>query len=186
MLKRILITLIVSSSLFLAASVRSVDTAPPSAAKNAPSDASINQLLETANAHKLVDSMMGQMDSIMKNALQMATQGQPVSPEIQRTFDKTRTEIVTIMKEEFTWEKLEPIYLRIYKKSFTQEEVDGMIAFYKTPAGQAVINKMPVVMQNTMAEMQAMMGPMMQRIQNMQSEVVAQVAAEKKKKAGGG
>lgn len=157
------------------------------AAENPPSDASIKQLLEAAQARKLIDTIMAQMDGIMKNMMEAATQGKPVSPEVQKTFDKCRSDVATIMKEEFTWEKLEPMYVRIYQKSFSQQEVDGMIAFYRSPAGQAVLNKMPLVMQNSMQEIQQMMGPMMQRIQRMQQEMVAQIKAEKgKKEAGAG
>jgi hypothetical protein len=122
---------------------------------------------------------MSQMDTIMKNALQAATEGQPVS---QETFDQCRTEVVSILREQFTWDKLEPMYIRIYKKSLSQQEVDGMIAFYRTPTGQAVINKMPVIMQNSMNEVNQMMGPMMQRIQRMQQDIVAEIRAEKAKK----
>lgn len=183
---RILTALIVIFSFATATNLPAKDATAPGPAQGQASEASIKQLLELANAKKLIDTVMGQMDGIMKNAMTNATQGQPVSPEVQRMYDKSRNEIVTIMKEELSWEKMEPMYLRVYEKSFTQEEVDGMIAFYKTPAGQAVINKMPVVMQNTMAEMQSMMGPIMQRVQRMQSDMVAQVEAEKKKKAGGG
>ena len=39
-----------------------------------------------------------------------------------------------------------------------------MITFYKTPTGQALLNKMPAVLQNTMVEMQQLMQPMMQRM----------------------
>lgn len=92
--------------------------------------------------------------------------------------------MMAALKEMLDWNKLEPLYVRVYQKSFTQSEVDGMIAFYKTPAGQAVISKMPAVMQNTMNEMQQMMGPMMQRLQKMQQEVVAEMKAESEKKAG--
>ena len=57
-----------------------------------------------------------------------------------------------------------------------------MIAFYRTPTGQAMINKMPVIMQNSMNEVNQMMGPMMQRIQRMQQDVIAEIQAEKTKK----
>jgi len=43
---------------------------------------------------------------------------------------------------------------------------------------------MPVVMQNTMNELQQMMQPMMQRIGRMHQEVVAEIQAEKKKSGG--
>jgi len=82
------------------------------------------------------------------------------------------------------WTKLEPMYIRIYQKTFSQEEVDGMIAFYKTPGGQAVVSKMPTAMQNTMDEMQQMMAPVMQSMQRMQQDVIAELKTESKKKGG--
>jgi len=69
------------------------------------------------------------------------------------------------MRKELSWEQMEPMYLEIYQKSFTQEEVDGLLSFYKSPAGVASIKKMPVVMQETVVTMQQRMGPMMARVQ---------------------
>ena len=172
MLKRILLVLALSCPVAYA-----VDTPP--------SEASIKQLLAVTEVHKLLDSWVAQMDGLMKNAMQQATQGQSVSPQIQKDIDKRVSETTSMFKEILDWNKLEPMYVRVYQKSFTQAEVDGMLAFYKTPAGQAVINKLPVVMQNTMTEMQTMMGPVMQRVQRMQRDVVAEIQAEKAKKGSG-
>lgn len=141
----------------------------------------MKQLLEVMHAQQMLDAVMQQMDATMKNVMQQVTQGQPAPPEVQRTFDKTRDEVVAAFKEEFTWEKLQPVYMRIYQKSFTQEEVNGMTAFYKTPIGQALIAKMPAVMQNSMNETTQMLGPVMQRIQRMQQEMVTEMQAAKKK-----
>ena len=154
------------------------------AADNPPSEASIKQLLEAGQAHKLLDAMVGQMDAYMKQAMQQATQGQRITPEIQKDIERRQAEMMTAMKEVLDWNKLEPVYVRIYQKSFTQGEVDGLIAFYKTSTGQALLSKMPVVMQNTLNELQQMMQPMMQRIGRMQQEVVAEIQAEKKKTGG--
>jgi hypothetical protein len=157
---------------------------PASPTGNPPSEESIKQLLELAQAQKLIDSVMTQMDELMKQTIQQATQGQEIPPKVQKDIDKREAEVVGFMKELLDWKKLEPMYLRVYQKTFSQQEVDGMIAFYKTPAGQAVIAKMPIVMQNTMNEMQQMMAPVMQKMQRMQQEVVAEMKAESQKKGG--
>jgi hypothetical protein len=154
------------------------------AADTPPSDASLKQLLEVAQAHKILDSTLAEMDTMMKNVFQQITAGQPASPEAQKIFDKARADVVSLCKEDLTWEKMEPIYLRIYRKSLSQEEVNGMIAFYKTPAGQAVITKMPLILQNTMAEVGQMMGPVMERAERMQQDLVAEMQAEKAKSGG--
>jgi hypothetical protein len=155
-----------------------------SGAGNPPSEASIKQLLEVAQAHKLIDSVMTQMDALMKQTIQQATNGQEIPPKVQKDIDKRQAEVAGFMKELLDWSKLEPMYVRIYQKTFTQQEVDGMIAFYKTPAGQAVISKMPAAMQNTMNEMQQMMAPVMQKMQRMQQDVVAEMKDESQKKGG--
>ena len=56
-----------------------------------------------------------------------------------------------IMREELSWSKMKPQYIRIYQESFSQEDVEGFIAFYRSPAGQAYVDKMPIVMQKSMA-----------------------------------
>jgi len=151
---------------------------------NVPTEASIKQLLEVGQAHRLIDSMMAQMDAFIKNTMQQATQGEHVPPKVQNDIDKYQAEMAASMKEILNWSKLEPLYVRVYQKSFTQQEVDGMTAFYKAPTGQAVLNKMPVVMQNTLNEMQQMMAPMIQRVKQVQQEIVAEIKAEKEKKGG--
>jgi hypothetical protein len=55
---------------------------------------------------------------------------------------------------------------------FSQEEIDGLIAFYRTPVGQSLVSKQPELMKRTMTIMQQCLAPMMQRIQKM-SEATA-------------
>lgn len=179
MFTRILLILTVGGSLVHAAENPS---APPS---TAPTEASVKQLLEVAQARKLVDSVMNQMDNLLQQTIAQATKGQPIPAKVQKDIDQRRAEMLGMMKELLDWKKLEPMYVRIYQKTFSQQEVDGMIAFYKTPAGQAVMSKMPVAMQNTIDEMQQMMGPIMQRMQQVQQDVVAEMKAETKNKGGG-
>ncbi len=181
MLKRILIVLSVSCSVAFAADPPPVSS---STTGNVPTEASIKQLLEVGQARKLIDTMMAQMDAFIKSTMQQATQGEHVTSKVQKDIDKRQNEMMAGMKEMLDWSKLEPMYVRVYQKSFTQQEVDGMTAFYKTPTGQAVLNKMPIVMQNTLNEMQQMMAPMIQRVKQVQREIVAEIQAEKEKKSG--
>jgi hypothetical protein len=157
---------------------------PSPSASTAPSEASIKQLLEVAQSRKLVDSVMLQMESLMQQTIAEATKGRQVPAKVQNDIDQRRAEVVRMMKELLDWKKLEPMYVRIYQKTFTQQEVDGMIAFYKTSAGQAVIAKMPMAMQTTIDEMQGLMGPVMQKLQQMQQDVAAALKAENKNKGG--
>src|SRR5437763_14739789 len=129
------------------------------AADQRPTEASINQLLEVTQVRKFLESTMAQMDALMKQAAQQVTQGQKITPEVQKQIDQGRTEAISMMKEILDWNKLKSMYVRIYQKSFNQQEIDSMIAMYKSPAGQMLLNKMPIMLQNAMSEMHQMMQP---------------------------
>jgi hypothetical protein len=76
-----------------------------------------------------------------------------------------------------TWEKLRPLYVQIYQESFTQEEIDGPIAFYESPAGVAFVEKLPFVMQKSMSIMQSRMAPMMEKMKAAMKEAIAEPKA---------
>jgi len=152
------------------------------AADTTPSEASIKQLLSVTEEQKMQDQMLTQMDAVMKSAMQQVTRDQKVTPEMQKDIDKRGAEMMKFFREELAWNNLEPMYVRVYQKSYTQKEVDDLLAFYQTPTGQSFVKKQPVVSQNMMADMQQRMGPMMQRIERMQQEVLAQIRAGKEKK----
>jgi uncharacterized protein len=148
-------------------------SAAPAAANNAPpSDESIRQLLELTDARKLVDAAKAQVNTMVTASMQEAAQGKTLTPQQQAAIEKMHSEMMQVVDQMLNWDALLPMYIRIYRQSFTQDELDGMTAFYKTPTGQAMIKKMPVVMQNLFAEMQAMLKPMQQKIQQIQQETM--------------
>jgi hypothetical protein len=142
-----------------------------------PSDGSLKQLLAVTQAQKLLDGMRAQFDSLMNNAIQQELKGKTPTAKQQQAIANMRKGMVALMQGALAWEKIEPMYLRLYKESFTEEEVAGMLSFYKTPAGQAVINKMPVMMQKTMLELQKMMSGMAPQMQKIQQDFVAELKA---------
>jgi len=182
MVTRVVVILTLCASFVYAAESPSLSPSPSPSAT--PTEASIKQLLEVAQSHKLVDSVMLEMENLMQKTIAQTAKEQTIPAKVQKDIDKRHDELVALMKELLDWKKLEPMYVRIYQKTFTQQEVDGMIAFYKTPAGQAVIGKMPAAMQTTIDEMQGLMGPVMQRLQQMQQEIAAELKSEKKNKGG--
>jgi uncharacterized protein len=70
-----------------------------------------------------------------------------------------------VLREELSWAVMRPGMAQIYRETLTQEEVNGLIAFYRTPAGQALITKMPQIMQRSMVYTQSRMATVSPRIQ---------------------
>ncbi|HEU0186301.1 MAG TPA: DUF2059 domain-containing protein [Gallionellaceae bacterium] len=154
---------------------------PAFAVDQPASEASIRELMTITDSKKLVEGTMGQVDAMMQASMQQALAGQPVTPEQQKILDQMRTKMLALLKEQLSWDSLEPMMMDIYQKTFTEQEVQGMVDFYKTDAGKAVIAKMPLVMQHTMQAMQQRMGQMMPKMQQLQQETLAQLKAARKK-----
>lgn len=152
--------------------------AAPALAQDEPADeALIRELIEVTESAKLLDNVYAQVDGMMAQAMAEAVGGKTVSPEQQDLFDEMRERVVAIFRESMSWTIFEPMIIDIYRKSFTRKEAQGMLDFYRTDAGRAVIAKMPLVMQNTMAAIQENMRTMMPKIQEVQKDILTRLRA---------
>ena len=156
----------------------SVPAAFAGKAADAPvSDATIHELLTVTSMRGVLDQAAGQFDRMMKNTMQQASAGQTLNAEQQRLLEEMGTRMASAMKDSLNWDSLEPLFINIYRTTFTQGEVDGMLKFYKTPAGKAVISKLPVVMQNSMGVMQDHMKDLVPRLQQIGREYAEKLQA---------
>jgi uncharacterized protein len=150
--------------------------ASPSASR--PTDESVRELLKVTEAKKLVEALPQQIDTMMTAAVQQRLQGQAVTAQQQQSIDVMRAKVAALIKEDLDWNVLEPTYIKLYADSFSQSEIDGLIAFYKTPVGHAVVQKLPLVMQGVMSMTQQRMARLVPRIQQMAQETAAQIKAQ--------
>ncbi len=60
--------------------------------------------------------------------------------------------------------KVKPQYIRLYQETFDQDEVESLIHFYKSPAGQAFVKKMPILTQKTMAMTQSQLQSLLPKV----------------------
>jgi len=135
---------------------------------------SVENLLAATKTETMMDAMYAGMEQLMRQGMQQATQGKPLSAEQQRVMDGFATRFAAVMREEMGWQKLRPQFVQLYRDSFDQEEIDGMLAFYASPAGLAVVNKMPVVMQKSMALSQSLMQSFMPKMTAAMKDAVAE------------
>ena len=139
------------------------------------SEDSVKELLAVMEAKNIVAGMQAQIDSLMSNAIQQALNGKAPTDKQQQAITTLKNKMVSIINKQMAWDNLEPIYLRIYTESFTEDEVSGMISFYRTPIGQAAIHKMPILMQKSMMEVQKYMAGAVPQMQKAQEEFLAEI-----------
>lgn len=153
----------------------SVPAAPAQEAP--PSDASLHELIEISGAAKMLDELRPQLEAMLEQAFQQALEGKALGAEQERILRDMRAELTALVLEDLSWARYEPMIIEIYRKSFSQAEIDGMVAFYRTDTGRAVLAKMPVVMQHTMTLMKDNMAQLMPRLEAIQRRALERLKA---------
>lgn len=67
---------------------------------------------------------------------------------------KHQQELNQLIRTELSWQQLEQPMIAIYSSVFSEEELQGIIAFYQSDAGQKMVKRQPELMQASMAVMQ--------------------------------
>jgi hypothetical protein len=164
--------------IFIAVPVWAQNSTPANRSESRPTDASLHELLEVMDAKRVLAEMRRQLDGMMAGMLQKQLQGQSMSPQQLQKVDALRTKVAALLNEELDWNVMEPMYIKIYGDTFSQSEIDGVTAFYRSPAGHAVTQKLPLVMQNAMTAMQQRMSALIPKIQQMAQETAADIKAQ--------
>ncbi len=140
--------------------------APLACADEAGKNAKVEQLLTVMNVEPQQKQMMNQMSQMMIGQVkeQMAKQGN-VSQEEMAKMEARQKRLFTLIAEQTAWEKMKPVYVKAYAETFTEQELDGMLAFYKTAAGRAMVEKQPALNQKIMTSLQSQMADLMPRIE---------------------
>lgn len=140
---------------------------------------------QESSRYTLAEELMTVMNvqENIEKSFAMMRQMLPAQMEKMKQFDipadsTGQTEkALDIVTEAFKWENIKADYIALYADTFTEEEMRGIIAFYKSPTGQALLEKQPLLMKGSMELNQKQMMGIMPKIKAMQEEM---------KKAAGG
>jgi hypothetical protein len=151
------------SILFLFSSLAMADEASHRAAAE--------ELLLLMNVDEMVKPVFEQVELMMEQQFDQSD-----APEESRPILKKYTgKMMKILEEELSWEKMKDDYVDIYVRTYTEDEIRAIADFYKTPAGQAFIEKMPKLMQEAMALSQRSMQGYMHKIEQLSSEMAKEL-----------
>jgi hypothetical protein len=60
-----------------------------------------------------------------------------LSPAQQKVIDALGVKVMAVTHKQINWAQVEPQLIEAYRNTFTQREIDGMLDYYRSPAGQA-------------------------------------------------
>lgn len=78
------------------------------------------------------------MEESFRNQLSKYEDAAKYQPELHRFGDQ----MFNLIADRMSWEKMKPKFVAIYDETFTKQELEDIIVFYKTPSGQHLLQKM--------------------------------------------
>lgn len=111
--------------------------AAPAAAQPEPSAGELALVREFLEVTRTSENFTRTMEAMLQSGM-----GEDLPPEfadVMREF----------FAEHFRYEELEPGFIRMYTDLFTEEEMRALIAFYRTPVGQRMVELTPEIAART-------------------------------------
>jgi hypothetical protein len=134
-------------------------------AQDAGKTAKIEEMLRLTKTDEMMQQVMSQMKTMSMDQFE-----KNLPPEEKAKAREQQQKIFDLVSAKMSWEKFKPAIVQIYAEVYTDEELDGILAFYRSPAGHAMIEKMPQLMSRTMAVAQKLMGDIQPEIEKMVKE----------------
>jgi len=124
------------------------------------------KLLELMNVQEGIEESFAAVKQMQ--ASQLKSMG--ISGEAADKVQSMQDIIMGLLAKELSWDKLKDNYIGIYAGTFTEDELKGLIDFYKSPVGQKFISKNPELMKKTLAITQKQLADIMPKIQQITME----------------
>ncbi|MBU6222619.1 MAG: DUF2059 domain-containing protein [Planctomycetes bacterium] len=132
-------------------------------------EAQVSQSFEAAKA--AIPAQMKQMQSFLPAGPNGEKRGLPTE-QTEKMMDRMLGMIAT----EMSWEKVKADYVALYADTFTADELEELLAFYRSAAGKSFVAKQPLLTRKSVAMSQKSMLRLMPKIIAMTTESVAEAA----------
>jgi hypothetical protein len=137
-----------------------------------PTKEQLGKLMEAMHVREQMASMIRLMPQIVQQRIEQMTKDQPGMP--QRTEEQKQasgqewSKFMSTVMNLYTADEMIADMETVYQKHLTKQDVDGLIAFYDSAAGQHFVKEQPLIMQETMpllmSRMQERIKPMIEQM----------------------
>jgi hypothetical protein len=152
-------------------------------ADEASKPAKIEEMFTVLHMDRTMKQMMDMGLAQGKQAATSMMGDQPMTPADQQIMEDYLAKLYVAVTDVLGWEKLKPAYVDLYASEYTEEQVDGILALYKSPVGQALLEKTPALITKSSAIVNARMQDFGPRMQQITEDMKKQLAAAHSDKA---
>ena len=145
-------------------------------ADEASKTAKVKELFALTHLDRSLERMRNSMAQQVQLTAKNASGTDQMTPEKQKIQQEFIDNSMKVVDQDFSWAVLEPSYVKLYSDTYTEQELDGILVFYKSPAGQALLTKAPQVSAGVMEIVHSHMGDFQPKMQSLQELYVKAMA----------
>ncbi len=114
------------------------------------SEAAAQELLRISRAESMLTAARANLEQQMRDTMDSMLAQEKLDPAQREAVTRgVPARVAELISKALDWPAVEKDMVQVYRDNFTEEEVAGQIAFYRSSVGQSVLDKMPAVMQQS-------------------------------------
>jgi hypothetical protein len=148
-------------------------------ADDASKAAKVKELFVVMHVDHSLDRMRSAMEQQVQATAKNASGAETLTPEKTKIQKEYVDNSMKVVDASFGWPVLEPAFIKLYSDTYTEAELDGMLVFYRSATGQAVLAKSPQISAGVMEIVHARMTDFQPKMRSLQELYVKAIAPAK-------
>lgn len=161
---------------WIAAAALAIVVALPAHADDASKRTKIEEMFTLMHMQQTLDQLADQQAGQMKKIMPQLLAGQTIGPDDQKQIDAFMDQLTAMVRDAIQWDKLKPQYEDLYAATYDETTIDGMLAFYRTDAGRAMVAKQPELIAKSQGIAQAQLTAVQPKMQAAFEDFAAKMA----------
>ena len=121
------------------------------------------EIMKLTNMQKMMDQTKAQIQQMQIRVMQQLE----VSEKDKKEAAEFQNKINVMIFNELNWDNIKSEYIKLFVDVYTIDELKGLVQFYKSPAGQSLIKKQPIIMQKSMMISQSKIQKLIPKLKKM-------------------
>lgn len=151
------------------------------------SEAAAQELLKVSQAESMLTAARANLEQQMRDTMDSMLAQEKLDPAQREAVTRgVPARVAELISKALDWPAVEKDMVQVYRDNFTEEEVAGQIAFYRSSVGQSVLDKMPAVMQQSTALAMRRMQTVLPQMKSVIEKALAEAKVEANGNGNGG
>ena len=116
---------------------------PQARADDASRKAKVQQLFTVMRLDHTMDQLLSSIHKQTDTFMRSMPGSDQMTPEQQKIVTEYQNKVSALVNSSMGWKSIEPDMVNLYASTYSEQEIDGLISFYKSPVGQIMLDKTP-------------------------------------------